>query len=147
MKIALYALLVNILLAACEQHPGVKSSQPLSESDLKSNTAIAKGTRLYMDELKSSPANFKLLLDNSSVRVLEYHLDPGQKDSIHTHPPKTSYVVSGGKLKVYLENGDTLIADEVPGTASWSDYLGKHQVENIGSTTVKIILTEFKPLQ
>ena len=79
--------------------------------------------------------------------MLEYSLQPGQKDRPHTHPAKSSYVVSGGKLKVYLENGETIIADEETGTASWRDYVGKHYVENIGNTTVTIILTEIKSLE
>lgn len=90
-------------------------------------------------------------MENEYVRVLEYSLKPGQKDgqkdTPHTHPAKSSYVVSGGKLKVYLENGETIIADEETGTASWRDYVGKHYVENIGKTTVTIILTEIKSLQ
>ena len=47
---------------------------------------------------------------------------------------------------MYLENGETIIADEIAGTASWSDYVGKHYVENIGSTKVTIVLTEVKSL-
>lgn len=99
------------------------------------------------DELQSSPGNFKLLLDNKYVRVLEYHLDPGKKDNPHTHPAKSSYVVTGGKLKVYLENGSTIIADEEAGTASWSEAVGKHYVENIGTSPVTIVLTEIKSAQ
>ena len=78
------------------------------------------------------------------MRVLQYTLKPGEKDEWHTHPAKVSYVVSGGKLKVYLEDGQTIIADEQTGTASWKDYVGRHYVENIGNTTVIIILTEVK---
>jgi len=103
--------------------------------------------KLNIDAVKASPANFKILLENDNVRVIEYSLKPGQKDTPHTHPAKSSYVVSGGKLKVYLENGETIIADEKTGTASWMDYVGKHYVENIGNTTVTIVLTEIKSLE
>jgi beta-alanine degradation protein BauB len=109
---------------------------------LKSDT-----TKLIIDALKFSPANFKLLLENEYVRVLEYSLRPGEKDTPHTHPAKSSYVVSGGKLKVYRENGQTIIAEEKTGTSSWMGYVGKHYVENIGNTTVVIILTEIKSLE
>jgi oxalate decarboxylase/phosphoglucose isomerase-like protein (cupin superfamily) len=78
---------------------------------------------------------------------LEYTLKPGEKDQIHTHPPKSSYVVSGGKLKVYLENKEPLIFEDKPGDVSWMDYVGKHYVENIGTTEIKIILTEVKPVK
>jgi quercetin dioxygenase-like cupin family protein len=99
------------------------------------------------DALTASPENFKLLLENEYVRVLEYTLNPGQKDHWHTHPPKSSYVVSGGQLKIYLENDSSFIATDTAGTASWMDYVGKHYVENIGTTPVKVILTEIKSLQ
>ena len=39
------------------------------------------------------------------------------------------------------------MADEVSGTASWMDAVGEHYVENVGRTTVKIILTEIKSLE
>ena len=97
-----------------------------------------------IDALKASPDNFKLLLENDKVRVLEYTLKPGFKDQIHTHPPKSSYIVTGGKLKVYRIGGASEVFDEVPGTASWMDYVGEHYVENIGTTEIKIILTEVK---
>ena len=107
----------------------------------------AKSAKLNIDGVKASPVNFKLLLENEHIRVLEYSLKPGEKDTSHTHPAKSSYVVSGGKIKVYLENGETIIVDEVAGTASWMGYVGKHYVENIGSTTIKIVLTEVKSVK
>ncbi len=115
---------------------------------IKQNDTVSKETNqttlLKIDGLTASPENFKLLFENEKVRVLEYTLQPGQKDSWHTHPPKVSYVVQGGKIKIYTDKGEELIFDEKAGIAEWSDYVGKHQVENIGSTTVKIVLTEVK---
>lgn len=119
-------------------HASNLSKDPLASKDT---------TKLNIDVLKTSPANFKLLLENELVRVLEYTLNPGEKDTPHTHPAKSSYVVTGGKIKVYLENGETIIVDEVAGTASWMGYVGKHYVENIGNTTIKIILTEVKAVK
>jgi hypothetical protein len=37
--------------------------------------------------------------------------------------------------------------DEKAGTADWGDYVSKHSVENIGNTTVIIVLTEIKSLE
>jgi ketosteroid isomerase-like protein/quercetin dioxygenase-like cupin family protein len=117
----------------------------LHASNLRKDTVASNDTvKLNIDVLKTSPANFKLLLENEYVRVLEYSLNPGEKDSPHTHPAKSSYVIAGGKIKVYLENGEPIVVDEQAGTASWMGYVGKHYVENIGSTTVKIIITEVK---
>jgi len=105
--------------------------------------AIASGTT-STDALTASPANFKLLLENEHVRVLEYTLQPGDKDQTHTHPPKVSYVVSGGSIRITTENGASFLADESAGQAVWSEALGKHFVENVGETPVKLVLVEVK---
>ena len=131
MKYLIAISLLCSLLTACNQN----AKEPAAVTD---NSDI--------DALKASPENFKLLLENDHIRVLEYTLKPGTKDITHTHPPKSSYVVSGGKLKVNLENGDSLIFDEKAGDASWMDHVGKHWVENIGTTEIKIILTEVKSM-
>ncbi|MEO6136162.1 MAG: hypothetical protein ABIP35_13480 [Ginsengibacter sp.] len=146
--ISLFA--ICYLITSCNLNPKSAQDKDLirSKDTLKNfNSLNGDTTKLNIDALISSPANFKLLLENEYVRVLEYSLKPGQKDTPHTHPAKSSYVVSGGKLKVYLENGETIIADEQTGTASWREYVGKHYVENIGNTTVTIILTEMKSLK
>lgn len=97
-----------------------------------------------IDALTASPANFTLLLDNEHVRVLEYTLLPGQQDKWHTHPPKVSYVLSGGQLEIHLEDGTSFLADEKTGTADWAGVRGKHYVTNLGSTPVRILLVEDK---
>jgi quercetin dioxygenase-like cupin family protein len=128
-KILLFVLLISLAFA-CKRNTNSKTA--------------SSNTPLNIDALTASPANFKLLLENDTVRVLEYTLKPGEKDQWHTHPPKSSYVVTGGLVKVFLENGDTIRADEKAGDVSWKTYVGKHYLENIGSTDVKIILTEVK---
>ena len=128
-------------------HAGCNSS---NESGKQANTTQVKNdvqkkdTTLNIDPVKLMPDKFKVLLENEHVRVVEYSLKPGEKDDWHTHPPKSSYVVTGGKLKVHLENGEIIVADEKTGTASWMNYVGKHYVENIGATTVTIVFTEIK---
>jgi beta-alanine degradation protein BauB len=97
-----------------------------------------------IDVVKVSPDKCKVLMDNEYVRVLEYTLAPGEKDNPHTHPPKSYYVVDGGMLRVYPEKGQPFDAEEQKGAAEWGDYVGKHYVENIGTTTVKLLVTEVK---
>ena len=88
-------------------------------------------TKLNIDPVKVSPDKFKIVMENEHVRVVQYSLKPGEKDNWHTHPPKSSYVLSGGKLKVFLENGETITADEKAGTASWTDYVVTYYVEKL----------------
>lgn len=131
----LFVLPVILILSACNNS---------NESGKQDIAPAKKDTMLNIDPVKILPDKFKILLENEHVRVVEYSLKPGEKDDWHTHPAKASYVVSGGKLKVHLENGEIIFADEETGTASWMDYVGKHYVENIGTTTVIIIYTEIK---
>jgi ketosteroid isomerase-like protein/quercetin dioxygenase-like cupin family protein len=103
--------------------------------------------QLNIDVVKVSPDNYNVLLENDQVRVVQYTLKPGQKDNPHTHPPRTSYIVSGGKLRVYPEGKEPVEFVEVAGQTEWSEYSGKHYVENIGKTTFISVLTEVKQAQ
>lgn len=52
-----------------------------------------------MDPVKLSPQYYKVRLDNARVRVLEYHLKPGEKEMMHSHPegPKRTSLGSNSK--------------------------------------------------
>lgn len=97
-----------------------------------------------MDAVAAAPSLFKVLLDNEHVRVLEYRLAPGEKDAPHTHPPKVSYILSGGRLRIYPAEGAPFDSDEITGAVSWDGARGWHYVENIGETPVRILLVEPK---
>jgi len=139
MKRILLCIPATILILSCN------TSAPVPKG--KTDTVVTQKPAPAADqpdEPVASPENYKLLFENDHVQVLEYTLEPGKKDQWHTHPAKSSYVVSGGLLKVYKGDGTTIEAKETAGTATWDGPIGKHQVENIGTTTVKIILTESK---
>ena len=97
-----------------------------------------------IDALKASPANFRLLLENERVRVVEYSIRPGERDQAHTHPARVSYVVSGGTLRVTTSDGRSMLFEEKAGDTTWSEPTPRHFVENTGQTPVKIILVEVK---
>ncbi len=97
-----------------------------------------------IDALTASADNFKLLLENEQVRVLEYTLQPGARDQWHTHPPKVSYVVTGGTLRITTEDGKSFLAEDAEGTATWMGAVGRHFVENVGKTPVRVVLVEVK---
>jgi len=100
----------------------------------------------HIDPIAVSPDKYTVLLENEHVRVVEYLVQPGEKDTWHTHPPKVSYVVSGGSLRITLEGGDSFVIEEVSGSAAWMGALGRHFGENIGTTPVRIALVEIKSL-
>ncbi len=97
-----------------------------------------------VDPVAVSPDRFTVLLENPHVRVVEYVLRPGQRDQWHTHPPKVSYVIAGGMLRITTEDGKSFLADEKKGSATWMDGLGLHFAENVGKTPVRILLVEIK---
>ena len=99
---------------------------------------------LSVDALTASPENFRLVLENENVRVLEYTLLPGQKDHQHTHPARVAHVISGGTLRVGFPDGTSMVFEEKVGESSWSNPSPLHDTENIGTTPIKILLVEVK---
>lgn len=97
-----------------------------------------------VDALTASPENFRLILENDDVRVLEYTLLPGQKDRRHTHPQRVAHVISGGQLRVGFPDGTHRDFDEIAGTSEWSKPSPLHDTQNIGTTPIKILLVEVK---
>ncbi len=49
----------------------------------------------YIDPVKVSSKQYKVLLENDDVRVLEMSLKAGDKDTQHSHPSETVYFVRG----------------------------------------------------
>ena len=61
-----------------------------------------------LDPVVISPEYYQLRFENKHVRVVEYEIQPGQKEAWHTHPAKLGYVLSGGKLRITTGNGASL---------------------------------------
>jgi quercetin dioxygenase-like cupin family protein len=101
-------------------------------------------TKGPVDGLVSSPDNFKLLLENDHVRVLQYTLLPGALDHWHTHPPRVGYVLSGAKIRVTEADGSTHDYDEKTGDTYWGDFSPLHDTLNIGTTPYVALLVEVK---
>ena len=53
----------------------------------------------YIDPVKASPDNCKLLFENEHVKVLEMNLKAGTTDNEHSHRAETVYFISGGSAK------------------------------------------------
>ena len=41
---------------------------------------------MAQDVVKVAPDQFKVVLENEHVRVLEFRMKPGEKEAMHTHP-------------------------------------------------------------
>ena len=97
-----------------------------------------------VDGLAASPDNFRLVLENEQVRILEYHIDPGIRDRPHTHSPRVSHVISGGTLRIRMATGETFDVTEGAGETHWSGAAPLYDTENIGNTPIRILLIELK---
>jgi mannose-6-phosphate isomerase-like protein (cupin superfamily) len=97
----------------------------------------------YIDPVQASPANYKTLLENDHVRVLEMTLKAGDKDQVHSHPSEVAYFVKGGQVKIHLPDGQIMEADIPDGHVMWHEEW-THQVENVGSRDVYAIVVESK---
>ena len=105
---------------------------------------IAQSSDLEIDPALVSSGNYMVLLENEFIRVVEYHVNPGEKDNWHTHPAKVSYVVNGGSLKITTEEGKSFVVEEEANSARWFGAVGKHYGENVGFTPVRIVFVEIK---
>jgi len=85
----------------------------------------------------------KVKFENERVRVLEAELPPGVKEQVHSHPAYVIYVLTGGKYRNYAADGKTTKGELKTGEVLYRDPL-THAAENIGDTTMHLILVELK---
>lgn len=82
-------------------------------------------------------------LENDRVRVLEAVLAPGEKEQLHSHPAYVIYVIAGGKVRNHAADGKVSEAEFQDGDTIYRDPL-THWAENIGTTTIRLVLVELK---
>jgi quercetin dioxygenase-like cupin family protein len=85
----------------------------------------------------------KVKFENDRVRVMEATLPPGAKENVHSHPAYVIYVLEGGKYRNYASDGKTSEGELKTGEVLYRDPL-THAAENIGNTTMHMILVELK---
>jgi quercetin dioxygenase-like cupin family protein len=90
-----------------------------------------------------NPKTIKVKFENDRVRVLEANLPPGVKEQVHSHPAYVIYVLEGGRYRNYASDGKTTEGELKTGDVLYRDPL-THAAENIGDTTMHMILVELK---
>ena len=108
-------------------------------------TAVAAlGRVTTQDPVKVSPQYYTVRFENDRVRVLEYHLKPGEKEATHTHPPGVVYVTADATIRSVRPDGTSSETAGKAGEVFWRDDT-THAVENVGSTDARAIAVELKP--
>ncbi|HYJ87060.1 MAG TPA: hypothetical protein VEW46_13450 [Pyrinomonadaceae bacterium] len=101
-------------------------------------------TTRAQDPVKVDPRHYKVIMENDSVRILEFKDAPDHKVPKHSHPPYFVYVLSDAKRlftdkcvtpkTVILKAGETI--DSKVGVT--------HCEENVGYTNTHVLVVEFK---
>lgn len=91
-----------------------------------------------------NPKSIQVKLENERVRVLEATIEPGYKEKQHSHPASIVYVLTGGKTRNHLPDGTTSEATYTAGQTAYREPI-THWAENIGKTTIHLIIVELKP--
>ena len=95
------------------------------------------------DPVTVNPKTIVVKLDNPRVRVLDVTLKPGEKEKTHSHPAYVVYIIEGGKVRNHAADGTVGEVELKTGDVLYRDPL-THWAENIGNTTLRLVLVELK---
>ena len=95
------------------------------------------------DPLIVNSKTIALKLENPRIRVLEATLKPGDKEQTHSHPAYLIYVIEGGKFRNHATDGTVSDGEFKTGDVIYRDAV-THWAENIGNTTIRLVLVELK---
>ena len=104
------------------------------------------GTCLYAQDPVKAASNVykKVVLDNENVRVIQVEFAPGEVAPWHQHPNHVVYVLAGGKIEITDKGKEAQSMDLNEGDAMYLPAV-THMAKNIGTTTIKLLVTEIKP--
>ena len=104
---------------------------------------LMTGAAQSLDPAVVNPHTVKVTLENEQVRVFEAVLKPGDKEALHSHPRTVVYVIEGGKMRNHPEHGAATESEVTAGQTMYREPL-THWAENIGTTTMRLVVVEFK---
>lgn len=106
-------------------------------------SASGAGEESTQDPLALYPENYRVLLDNDRVRVLDFRLARGASERMHTHPAHLAVFLEEFTIRFTLPDGSTALREGRPHQISWSDG-ATHASENVGPSDAHGILVELK---
>ena len=97
------------------------------------------------DPLKVAGGQYRLIAENEDVRVLGVEVAPGAKTVMHSHPDVMAVMLQPGIVKWTMPDGKSVQSapDAKRGTVMALDAQ-THISENVGKTTLRSVLIEFK---
>jgi quercetin dioxygenase-like cupin family protein len=97
------------------------------------------------DPVKVSAKEYKkVVLDNEKVRVIQVEFAPGDVAAWHSHPNHVVYILTSGKIEITNKGEKPVISELKAGEAMYMTAV-THMAKNVGTTTIKLVITEIKP--
>lgn len=95
------------------------------------------------DPVPIYPANYKVMIENDRVRVMDFRLRKGDREDFHTHPAHVLYVLEPFRISFRFPDGRTGVREVEAGEVLYSEAV-THSPTNIGETDAHGILIELK---
>jgi quinol monooxygenase YgiN/quercetin dioxygenase-like cupin family protein len=95
------------------------------------------------DPVPIYPANYKVLIENDQVRVMDFRLRKGDTEDFHSHPAHVLYVLEPFKIRFGFPDGRTGMREVKAGEVLYSEAV-THSPVNVGETDAHGILIELK---
>lgn len=89
------------------------------------------------------PDNYRVLLENACVRVMDFRLRAGDTERPHRHPAHVLYVLEGFEIEFTFPDGTRGMRKAKAGDALYSTPV-VHAPVNVGGTDAHGILIELK---
>jgi beta-alanine degradation protein BauB len=107
-------------------------------------TAAAMKTQQELDPVKLAPEVYKLAFENDRFRVIDYHMQSGGKEPMHSHPKGALiYFLSDAHVRTTLPSGEVKESSGKTGDVLWRDPV-THRGDNIGSGEIHELIIEPK---
>jgi hypothetical protein len=99
------------------------------------------------DPVKLTPHMYQVRLENTYVRVLEYHCEPGEKEIMHFHLPGVVYTLLEATIRMTDRQGHAEEHHLKAGEGTWRNKTW-HSSENTGKRELHALAIELKmPLE
>jgi quercetin dioxygenase-like cupin family protein len=96
-----------------------------------------------LDPLQVASENYKLLMENDSVRVFDVRIRPGESVAMHAVGPSVIYVFNDGRLRHTYADGKVEEKIAKAGAVVW-DEAEAHETKNVGDTDIHSLKIELK---
>jgi quinol monooxygenase YgiN len=104
---------------------------------------LSAGAAMAQDPVPIYPDNYKVMIENDRVRVMDFRLRKGDHEDFHAHPAHVLYVLEPFRISFEFPDGRTGIREVKAGEVLFSDAV-VHSPTNIGETDAHGILIELK---